>query len=89
MINLPKRTREANAEGELAHSCVKSVSLYHSNPIRHDLFSRSPGPGGGLRGPNAKNQVYHQPIEMKHCLSQYSSKACLMQNLSLVDFLFF
>ena len=26
------------------------------NPIRPGLFSRSPGPGGGLRGPDAKNQ---------------------------------
>ena len=25
--------------------------------------------GGGLRGPDAKNQGYHQPIEMKLCLS--------------------
>ena len=40
MINLPKRTCEANAEGELAHSYVKSVSLYHSNPIRPELFAR-------------------------------------------------
>ena len=26
------------------------------NPIRPGLFSRSPGPGGGLRGPDGKNQ---------------------------------
>ena len=26
------------------------------NPIRPGLFSRSPGPGGGLRGPDAKNR---------------------------------
>ena len=26
------------------------------NPIRPGLFSCSPGPGGGLRGPDAKNQ---------------------------------
>ena len=26
------------------------------NPIRPSLFSRSPGPGGGLRGPDGKNQ---------------------------------
>ena len=39
--------------------------------IRPGLFSRSPGPGGGLRGRDAKNQGLHQAIEMKlgmnHC----------------------
>ena len=49
------------------------------NPIRPGLFSRSPGPrgggGGGLRGPDAKNQGYHQPIEMKLCMSHYLHKS--------------
>ena len=49
------------------------------NPIRPGLFSRSPdlkgGGGGGLRGPDAKNQGYHQPIEIKLCMSYHSPKS--------------
>ena len=30
---------------------------------------------GGLRGPDAKNHSYHQPIEIKFCLSHYSHKS--------------
>ena len=30
------------------------------------------GGGGGLRGLDAKSQGYHQPIEMKLCMSQNS-----------------
>ena len=38
---------------------------YSFDPIRPGLLSLSPGRrGGGLRGPDAKNQGYHQPIEM-------------------------
>ena len=33
------------------------------------------GGGGGLRGPDAKHQGYHQPIEMKLCIHQYSHKS--------------
>ena len=28
----------------------------------------------GFRGPDAKNQGYHQPTEMKLCMSQYSNE---------------
>ena len=42
------------------------------NPIRPGLFSRSPSPGGWLSGPDAKNQRYHQPIEMTLCVSHES-----------------
>ena len=40
------------------------------NPIR-------PGGGGKRagRGPNAKNQGYHQLIELKFCMSHYSHKS--------------
>ena len=31
--------------------------------------------GGGLRGPDAKNQDQHQPIEMKLCMSHYIHKS--------------
>ena len=44
------------------------------NPIRPGLFSRLPGPGGGLRGPDAKNQGY-QPIKMKFGMSHYGHKS--------------
>ena len=36
--------------------------------------SHLPGPGR-VRGPDAKNQGYHQPIEMKLCMSQYSHES--------------
>ena len=29
----------------------------------------------GVRGPDAKNQGYYQPIEMKLCMSHYSHKS--------------
>ena len=45
------------------------------NPIRPGLFSRSPGPEEGLRGPDAKNQGQHQPIEMKRGMSHYAHKS--------------
>ena len=32
------------------------------------------GRGEGLRGPDAKNQGYHQPIEMKLCMNHYDYK---------------
>ena len=55
--------------------------MWHSldlaiDPIRPGLLRRSPGPevGGGLRGPDAKNQGYNQLIEMKCCMSHYSHK---------------
>ena len=41
------------------NSCVYFVETHfalNANPVRPGLFSRSPGPGGGLRGPDAKNQ---------------------------------
>ena len=44
------------------------------NPIRPGLFSRSPGLGG-LRGPDAKNQGYHQPIKLKFGMSYYGHKS--------------
>ena len=54
--------------------------MYSSfNPIGSDLFSRGGGGGGGV----GKAQ-----IEMKLCMRHYRHKACLMQNLSLVAFLF-
>ena len=48
----PSSPKHAKSNG-MAESAVKTV-----NPIRPGLFSRSPGPGGGggLRGPDAKNQ---------------------------------
>ena len=44
--------------------CDVSNKVY---PMRPGLFSRSPGP-------DAKNQGYHQPIEMKLCMSHYYHK---------------
>ena len=48
------------------------------NPIRPSLqsFTRPKG-GGGLRGPDAKNQDYHQLIEMKLCMSHYNCKSII------------
>ena len=40
--------------------------------------------GGGVRDPDAKNQGYHQRIDMKFCTSYLAIKAYLMQNLRLV-----
>ena len=37
------------------------IPLFIFNPIKPGLFSRLPGLGG-LRGPDTKNQSYHQPI---------------------------
>ena len=49
------------------------------NPIRPRLFSHSRGPGGGGGGGlidlDAKNQGYHQLIEMKLCMSHFSHKS--------------
>ena len=47
------------------------------NPIRPGLSSRLSGPrgGGGFKGPDAKNQGLHQPIEMKLFVSHYSHKS--------------
>ena len=39
------------------------------------LFSRLPGRGGGLRGPDAKNRSKHQPIKMKFGMSHYGHKS--------------
>ena len=45
-------------------------------PIRPGLFSRLPGRGGGgLRGPDGKNQGQHQPIEIKLCMCHYIHKS--------------
>ena len=43
------------------------------NPIRPacQSFARP----RGVRGPDAKNQGYHQPIEMKLCMNQYSHES--------------
>ena len=38
------------------------------NPMKHGLFSRSPGP-------DAKNQGYNQLIKMKLCMSHDSHKS--------------
>ena len=38
------------------------------------------GRGCGLRGPDAKNEGYHQQIEMKVCTSHYSHKSILDAN---------
>ena len=50
----------------------------HLSPIRPGFFIRLPARGGGeggrLRGPNAKNQAYHQPTEMELCMGHYSHK---------------
>ena len=35
----------------------------------------SPGGEGGLRDTDAKNQGYHQPIEMKLCISYYNHES--------------
>ena len=49
--------------------------MINFNPIRPGLFSRSPGLGGGLRGPDAKNRSEHQPIKMKFGMSHYGHKS--------------
>ena len=45
---------------------------------------------GRLKGPDAKIKININRIEIKLCMSHdiHKSKACLMQNLSLVPFLF-
>ena len=62
----------------------KFSSLRLENFLGFDKLVTHPGPfsrtfsqarGGGLKGPDAKNQGYHQPIEMKLCMSQYSHKS--------------
>ena len=45
------------------------------NPVRPGLFSRSPGPARGGGSSDAKNHSYHQPIEVKFCVSHYSHKS--------------
>ena len=59
------------------------------NPIKPDLFSPSPGRGGGTQRPGCQksrlpstdwNETLHE--------SFIAIKACLMQNLSVVAFLF-
>ena len=43
--------------GHLSECQSDSTGRNKFNPIRLDLFSRLPGPGGeGLRGPDARNQ---------------------------------
>ena len=61
----------------LSNSClVFQLLKKHFNLIKAGLLSRSPGRGGGgLRGPDAKNQGYDQPIEMKFRMSNYSHKS--------------
>ena len=54
------------------------------------------GGGGGLRGPDVKNQCKHQPIEMKLCMSHYIPKSIpdakglvkLMQRVKNSSFIF-
>ena len=66
----------SNAFANVLVSCYSNISL-NVNAIRSSLFSLSPGPRGGrvFRGPDAKNQGYHQPIETKFCISHYSHKS--------------
>ena len=45
------------------------LSIFVLKPIRPSLFSCSPGTG------DAKNQNYHQMIEIKFCVSYYSHKS--------------
>ena len=51
----------------------------HEEPtLLNDIFnpiSRSPGPQGGIKGPDAKNQGKHQSTEMKVCMSLYVRKS--------------
>ena len=51
---------------------LKTRELF--NPIRLGLFSRSQW-RGGLKGPGAKNQGQHQPIEMKFCMNHHIHKS--------------
>ena len=67
-------------------SNIKIVLIF--NPIRPAFSVVCLAGGGGDRGPDAENQGYHQPIKMKLSMSYYSHKACPIENLSLVAFLF-
>ena len=51
-------------------------SLTISGPA-FSVVRQTRGGGGrrGRRGPDAKNQCYHQPIEIKLCLSHYGPKS--------------
>ena len=51
------------------------VKPFRFNPIRPSLFSCSPGLGGGVRGPDAKNESEYQPIKMKFGMSHYGYKS--------------
>ena len=46
-----------------------------SGPAFSVIRQAGVGGGGGLRGPDAKSQGCHQPIEAKFCLSQYSHES--------------
>ena len=60
------------------------IQPYQARPFQS--FTRT-GEGGG-RSPDAKNQCYHQPIEIKFRMSTViiAIEACLMLNFSLVPF---
>ena len=47
---------------------LKFYLTYQARPFQS--FAR---PGEGLRGPDTNNQGYHQPIEMKVCVSSHES----------------
>ena len=51
------------------------------------IWPRGVGGGGSLTGLHAKNyDGYRKSVEMKYCI--IGMKPCLMQNLSVVPFLF-
>ena len=70
---------------------INTIICIQLNPIKPGLFSRSPGPGGGEGGsearmPKIKVTIYR--LKWNFAWVIIAIKACLMQNLSLVAFLF-
>ena len=65
MLNITSGQEKSENAHDFPKKFLFSALLDHQ-PYQAGFFSRSPGlRGGGLRGPDAKNQGYHQPIEMK------------------------
>ena len=72
---------------DCSRCAICSIKLVSSSLIRDLIFLTLSGPAfsvvrqawGWLRGPDAKNQGYHHPIEMrvemKLCVSQYSHES--------------
>ena len=76
---LKQSPKETSQKWGIEHRYQERPRGLTVTPVRPGLLRRSPGLGGGggrgLRDPDAKNQSYHQRIEMKFCVSHYSYKS--------------